>query len=139
MNLSWIATPYGVAAVCAVCVLVGFIVHKGIFWDKDDKVLKVGSKKHPETLVKFYELSDMVRKIGEKLDNFIETTNRRLDEVKEDTLEDRLIALRVEIQLNATSWETKLKLYDEYKRLGGNLYLDDWMERERKKHEEAAR
>jgi hypothetical protein len=56
MELNWIATPYGLASVCAVCVLAAFIVTRGVYWDKDDKVLKIGSGRHPRTLDQFQEL-----------------------------------------------------------------------------------
>jgi hypothetical protein len=37
--------------------------------------------------------------------------------------------------LEATPWEVKLRLYDEYKRLGGNSHLDTCMVRYAKAHE----
>jgi hypothetical protein len=48
---------------------------------------------------------------------------------REESRETRMIVLRVEIMLEATPWEVKLRLYDEYKRLGGNSHLDAWMVR----------
>jgi hypothetical protein len=48
--------------------------------------------------------------------------------------EDRLVVLRIEIMLEATPWEVKLRLYNEYKRLGGNSHLDAWMVRCAKQH-----
>ena len=52
-----------------------------------------------------------------------------IDQNNKETRENRLIILRVEIMLEATPWEVKLRLYDEYKRLGGNSHLDAWMVR----------
>ena len=52
-----------------------------------------------------------------------------LASLRDESRENRLIVLRVEIMLEAAPWEVKLRLYDEYKRLGGNSHLDAWMVR----------
>ena len=57
-----------------------------------------------------------------------------VDQTNKEARENRLIILRVEIMLEATPWEVKLRLYDEYKRLGGNSHLDAWMVRYAKEH-----
>ena len=41
----------------------------------------------------------------------------------------QLALLRLQIMSPETSEETKLHLYDEYKKLGGNSYIDKYMSR----------
>ena len=57
-----------------------------------------------------------------------------VDQTNEEARENRRIILRAEIMLEATPWEVKLRLYNDYKRLGGNSHLDAWMVRYARLH-----
>jgi hypothetical protein len=125
MDLTWIATPYGLGAVGAVCVLAGFAVNKGIYWDKDDKVLKIGSKKHPKTLDRFNELFEAVKEIKTELEGV------KMDVgLLKGSLEDANIRLfKLEVTNPQLPPAQRAEAYDECVRRGVNGWLKVYFER----------
>ena len=98
------------------CLLAGFAVSRGIYFDKDDKVLKIGSKRHPETLRQFNELVGLVRAVKEsdgKQTALIEETRA----VSSDNAKD---ILRLTFYQESLTVANRLVAGKRYLALGGN-------------------
>lgn len=81
-----------------------------------------------------------ITSIGKDGIKFSEQDNRKLDALTEkidrlaaDTKDNKKALLRLQIISNATDLKTKLMLFDEYKALGGNSYIDLYIEQLKKK------
>jgi hypothetical protein len=58
----------------------------------------------------------------------IDTLLANDETMKKDIRTLRLESFKTQILLNETSDERKLYLFDEYKKLGGNGWMNEWME-----------
>lgn len=76
---------------------------------------------------------------NKKLDMLTEKINKldmlteKIDKLAADTKDNKKALLRLQIISDATDLKTKLMLFDEYKALGGNSYIDLYIEQLKKK------
>jgi hypothetical protein len=113
MDLSWIASPYGLGLGGMLCVLIGFIVSRGVYIDKDDKVLKIGSKRHPETLRQFKDMLNTLRELS--------GLRREMDVLRSETHASRgeseavrVALLKMVITNTQLPVSQRVEAYDEY-------------------------
>jgi hypothetical protein len=119
MDLSWAASPYGLAIIIVLTGLAGFIASRGVYFDKDDKVLKIGSNKHPETLKQFHEIFKMVK----DLKDTVEKLSSNIAEMKMIELKEIITNTQLPPNLRGEA-------YDEYIRRGGNSWVQAYFARE---------
>jgi len=81
-------------------------------------------------LLHFKPNQDYEKSIHDKLDNIAKTQEQQNDDLGRLRKE----SLKTQILLCNTSYERKLYLFDEYKKLGGNGWLNDWMENYKKEY-----
>jgi hypothetical protein len=121
MELSWIASPYGLGLGGMLCILIGFIVSRGVYIDKDDQVLKIGSKRHPETLREFKEMFDTLRELSAGvvcLRSEIDAFRRDNDTMKATTLKMLITNTHLPV-------DQRVEAYDEYH---NKLHKNGWVE-----------
>lgn len=116
--LELINTPVG-GALC--CLVIYLVIHFGTGIAKRLKHAKLGpvelslSEEQNNALT-----SAMISTIDRHFEKKFNMLNEQLKQLKLDTL-------RLQILSDSTNKEQKCKLYDEYKKLGGNSYITDWM------------
>lgn len=116
--LELINTPVG-GALC--CLVIYLVIHFGTGIAKRLKHAKFGpvelslSEEQNNALT-----SAMISTIDRHFEKKFNMLNEQLKQLKLDTL-------RLQILSDSTNKEQKCKLYDEYKKLGGNSYITDWM------------
>lgn len=136
---SLLQNPYVliIVAILLICIIkliqgnkVASITKDGIVFNKSSieetvnlvNYLSKETEKHSLQLAAFEE--DI-----KKLFTTVQECHRILDESVKGQATMQLALLRLQIMSPETSEETKLHLYDEYKKLGGNSYIDKYMSR----------
>lgn len=128
MDLSWIASPYGVMLGAMLCLLIGFIVSRGIYFDKDDKVLKIGSKHHPETLRQFNDLFGIIKCVRDDtrgMSGKVDSLAVEIDMLKKKNEEAQITMLKATITNTQLPPNLRAEAYDEYH---NNRHKNGWVE-----------
>jgi hypothetical protein len=113
---------WGFYAIVMVVLLGALVVFKGLSWDRDKKVLQIGSKKHPETLDKFNTLIDTVGALCTKVDGF----EQLMADFKTQNEETQVALLKGTITDTQLPPQTRSDAYDMYKKHGNNSWVDNY-------------
>ena len=111
MDFSWIASPYGVILGAMACLLAGFIVSRGVYFDKDDRVLKIGSKRHPETLRQFNDLFEAVKDVRVE----VKALSGKVCGLASETDALQIALLKMTITNEQLPANVRAEAYDEYR------------------------